>query len=356
MERREERDQSGEQTRSGFPSGTRKEARVALLPPVNNVLSPDEPTNQEMHPDERDGTPDLLADARTQRNGRSETGASNMTASHAPGQPSAETTLAGAPEPTPLRLAMPWVAALSVFVLIATLLLLLANNQTAHAPGTTAQSSPSAPTATSIAHRDLVPVALAAGAATARLVPTAHAGYRVYIDAPDGFLMQYPIGWDAKATSPGARFTDLGSDQTPLYWVQVDLPDPWALSDAGLAPQPTPAGTPTSAQTNAALAQSWVSYVMRNLASLYPNDDFIQNPAPTDTITFAGREWQYGSALIATRNVEVEVMATIYDGQPYIISLYGADGGFVAGQSLYFNTMLQTFTFLAPPETPQHQP
>lgn len=256
-------------------------------------------------------------------------------------------------EPTPLHLAIPWVAALGVFVLIATVLLLLANNQTAHAPGATARGATPPPVSTSVAHVDLVPAAQAAGVETARLMPTAQPGYHVFVDGPDAFLMQYPTGWDAAATSPGARFTDMTSDQVPLYWVQVDLPDPWALSDAGLAPQPTPVGTPTSAEANAALAQNWVTYVMHNLASLYPNDDFIANPTPSDMVSVGGSQWAYGSALITTRNVEVEVMATIYNGQPYIISLYGADGGFVAGQSLYFNTMLQTFTFLAPPQATQ---
>jgi hypothetical protein len=191
-----------------------------------------------------------------------------------------------------------------------------------HITGASATTQRKIPTATT------VPTATA----TAIPTPTIRSGFQIFIDTSDGFLLQYPVGWTHRLSNPGAEFTDDAVNTT--FEMQVLLPSDSAA--AGLSGNPN---DPTS----------WVNFAMQSFATQYASD-FQQDAGPLPAATFAGATWQTARGLISDQmsqvSIQVQVYATIYQGKPYIISLYAAAGVFSLADRVYFQPMLQSYVFL----------
>jgi hypothetical protein len=93
---------------------------------------------------------------------------------------------------------------------------------------------------------------------------------------------------------------------------------------------------------------------MQSFANLYAGN-FQQDAGPLPAATFAGSTWQTGRGVISDQvgqvsqaSIRVQVYATIYQGKPYIISLYAADGTFSVADTVYFQPMRESFEFLPP--------
>jgi hypothetical protein len=167
--------------------------------------------------------------------------------------------------------------------------------------------------------------------------PTLRPGFQLFIDNADGFLLQYPDRWAHRLSNPGADFSD--DAVNPTFKMQVLLPSNSAA--AGLSGDPNDPA-------------AWVSFAMQSFASSYAGN-FQQDAGPLPAATFAGSTWQTGRGLISDQvgqagqvSIRVQVYATIYQGKPYIISLYAADGTFNIADTVYFRPMRESFEFLPP--------
>jgi hypothetical protein len=219
----------------------------------------------------------------------------------------------------------PWLVPFGVAIVAVVLLLLIADvGHAGGAPGTALQHPPTATT---------VPTA------TPSIVPspTLRSGFQLFIDNTDGFLLQYPTGWTHRLSNPGAEFADDAVNAT--FEMQVLLPSDSAA--AGLSGNPNDPA-------------SWVNFAMQSFASLYAGN-FQRDAGPLPAATFAGSTWQTGRGLISDQvgqvsqaSIRVQVYATIYQGKPYIISLYAADGTFNVADLVYFQPMRESFEFLPP--------
>jgi hypothetical protein len=94
---------------------------------------------------------------------------------------------------------------------------------------------------------------------------------------------------------------------------------------------------------------SWVNYAMKSFATQWASD-FQQEAGPLPAAMFAGVTWQTARGLISDQasqvSIQVQVYATIYQGKPYIISLYAGAGVFNAADKVYFQPMRASFEFL----------
>lgn len=206
-------------------------------------------------------------------------------------------------------------AGLAGCVLLATLLLLLTDAGRTTAGVGRAQATPTpkpSPTATTIP------------------TPTAMLGFKVYTDAPDGFIIQYPGTWQLSSPSPTIEFDDNKNDSS--YAVQVIIP-----SDT------TPPGS-----TNPGDASAWVQYAIDQLATVTGTVQQETGPIPSKVI--GGEAWQSGIARISQGQtvIRVQVYATVHNGKPYIINLLAVDDRFFAGSEEFFDPMLSSFQFLPP--------
>ncbi len=157
--------------------------------------------------------------------------------------------------------------------------------------------------------------------------PTIQPGFQLFVDNADGFFVQYPVSWTHRLTNPGAEF----ADNANTFEMQVLLPSDSAAS--GLQ------GNPND-------PESWVNFAMQSFASLDAGN-FQQDAGPFPAATFAGTTWKTARGLITDQvSVQVQVYATVYQGKPYIIALYAADGTFNAAEVAYFKPMRQSFEFL----------
>ena len=167
---------------------------------------------------------------------------------------------------------------------------------------------------------------------TAIPTPTIRPGFQIFIDTSDGFLLQYPVSWTHRLSNPGAEFTDDAVNTT--FEMQVLLPSSSAA--AGLSGDPN---NPTS----------WVIFAMQSFATQYASD-FQQDAGPLPAATFAGVTWQTARGVISDQmsqvSIQVQVYASIYQGKPYIISLYAAAGVFNLADKVYFQPMRESFEFL----------
>lgn len=165
---------------------------------------------------------------------------------------------------------------------------------------------------------------------TATASPTVAAlGFQLFNDRADSFSMQYPDGWIASPLNPGMQFAD-DSNETG-YAMQVALPS------ASTLPNPP---------RNVSDPSAWVDYELSYLQSKYPQNFVRQNDGQT-TRTIGGVTWQGGAGLITNNSsgIRVQVYATVYHGQPYIINLLAVSDRFSAGVIEFFNPMLNTFAF-----------
>ncbi len=160
--------------------------------------------------------------------------------------------------------------------------------------------------------------------------PTPQAGFLVYSDTANGFLVQYPQNWlvDTSAASV-IQFSD-DSNETG-YIMQVALPSSSALP-AG--------GDPANANT-------WVNYELNIFAQKYPQNFILLNSGAT-TREISGVTWQSGAGLITNNSsgIHLQVYATVYKGKPYLINLLSAQDRFSAGTLEFFDPMLNSFAFL----------
>jgi hypothetical protein len=218
-----------------------------------------------------------------------------------------------------------WLVPCGVALVVVALLLLIAD--VGHAGGAPDTAVRHPPTATTVptATPSIVPT------------PTLRPGFQLFIDNTDGFLLEYPTGWTHRLSNPGAEFADDPVNAT--FEMQVLLPSDSAA--AGLSGDPN----------NPA---SWVNFAMQSFANLYAGN-FQQDAGPLPAATFAGSTWQTGRGLISDQvgqvsqaRIRVQVYATIYQGKPYIISLYAADGTFNVADTIYFQPMRESFEFLPP--------
>jgi len=212
--------------------------------------------------------------------------------------------------------------------------------------------------------------------------PTAEPGFQLYVDRSDGFLIQYPSGWALVSLSPGIDFKD--DPNSPGYIVQVLFPGAFS------APSGQP-GNPNS-------GSFWVNYALNGLSTTLSQQGMgvlsrqANCPAPyNQSITIGGVVWQCGAGYdlvgvtptptvapgatpSATPTVtpqptvgagqtqtpgvapaggcpngsclQVVVLATVYHGKPYIISLLTSSDRFEAGEIEFFEPMLNSFAFL----------
>lgn len=154
-------------------------------------------------------------------------------------------------------------------------------------------------------------------------------GFQLFNDRTDGFTMQYPDGWIASPLNPGMQFAD-DSNETG-YAMQVALPSSSTLPNP---PQ------------NVSDPSAWVNYELSYLQSKYPQNFVRQNDGQT-TRTIGSVTWQGGAGLITNNSsgIRVQVYATVYHGQPYIINLLAVSDRFSAGVIEFFSPMLDTFMF-----------
>jgi hypothetical protein len=245
-----------------------------------------------------------------------------LTAAHAPDRdPTSSQGIGIMPTLIPRRRRRPFFILSSVVILLLVLIFFITDvGHITSAPATAHQKTPTA-------------TAVLTATPTAIPTPTTRSGFQNFIDTTDGFLVQYPVGWTHRLSNPGAEFTDDAVNTT--FEMQVLLPSDSAA--AGLSGNPN---DPTS----------WVNFAMQSFATQYARD-FKQDAGPLPAATFAGATWQTARGLISDQmsqvSIQVQVYATIYQGKPYIISLYAAAGVFSLADKVYFQPMLQSFEFLS---------
>ncbi|HZC08072.1 MAG TPA: PsbP-related protein [Ktedonobacterales bacterium] len=169
-----------------------------------------------------------------------------------------------------------------------------------------------------------------AATATATASPTVAAlGFQLFTDRSDGFTIQYPNGWIASPLNPGMQFAD-DSNETG-YAMQVALPS------ASTLPNPP---------KNVSDPAAWVDYELSYLQSKYPQN-FERLSDGQSTRVIGGITWRGGVGLITNNSsgIRVQVFATVYHGQPYIINLLAVSDRFSAGVIEFFNPMLNNFAF-----------
>jgi len=209
--------------------------------------------------------------------------------------------------------------------------------------------------------------------------PTAEPGFQLYIDRSDGFLMQYPTGWALVSLTPGIDFKD--DPNSPAYIVQVLFPGSFSA--------------PTGQGGNQNDGAFWVNYALNGLSTTLTQQGMgalvrqANCPAPyMAPTTIGGATWQCGAGYdvvgvtptptttpgaspTATPRatpsagptqtpgstapasgcstgscLQVVVLATVYHGKPYIISLLSSSDRFEAGDIEFFQPMLNSFAFL----------
>lgn len=160
--------------------------------------------------------------------------------------------------------------------------------------------------------------------------PTSQAGFTVYSDKTNGFVVQYPRNWSVDSTAPVIQFSD-DSNETG-YVMQVALPTSAALPANSVDP---------------ALATTWVNYELNIFAQKYPQN-FILLDSGVTTRVIGGVTWQSGAGLVTNNSsgIHLQVYATVYQGRPYLINLLSAQDRFSAGTLEFFDPMLSSFAFL----------
>ena len=163
-------------------------------------------------------------------------------------------------------------------------------------------------------------------------LPTPLPGFALYVDAKSSFLIQYPDTWSKENLVPSIQFYD----STQSTYVVTILP-----ADPNNAPPSTNA---------TAAAMNWVDATLNGIQQEETVQNFERLSGPTPAVTIGGQAWQSGVATFGPTDApnRVQVYATVFDGQPYVITLVAPDDLFETGQDLYFKPMLATFQFLTP--------
>ncbi len=212
-----------------------------------------------------------------------------------------------------------------VALIVAVLLVLLVGG------GQTSALAQATSTATTRPQATATPSPTVAPTETQVSVPTPMSGFKVYVDQQNGFLLQYPISWSATPLTGEVDFQDTANPDIS-FEMFVLTPDPSLLSSQG-----------TDVQT----AGAWVDHVLNTESELH-GGAFTRVPGPMPSGEFAGAQWQSGEGLLGdgTSQVRIQVFVTIHDDNPYVIGIAAADSAFDFASEDYFQSMLQTFTFL----------
>lgn len=181
-------------------------------------------------------------------------------------------------------------------------------------------------------------------------------GFMLFTDRADGFSIQYPSAWTYSPQHPGVQFADDNNETG--YTVLVTPPSGVTLAG------------PTQDSSDPA---AWVNYELSHLRTIYPNN-FISVSDGETTREIGGVTWSGGAGVItnvtgqsatptagatatpsvtptATPNISrgsgirVQVFATVYNNQPYIIDLVSVADRFPAGRLEFFDPMLNSFRF-----------
>jgi hypothetical protein len=198
-----------------------------------------------------------------------------------------------------------WTAALVGGVLLTLLGLIASSVQFAHHP-------------TGVAAATATPTQLVATS-----TPPAKAGFTYYTETVSGFQTQYPTNWEHIPQNPGVEFDD--SAQNPTYILQILVP------------------TEGSDSTT-----DWVQYEMNNLRQNAGTTGF-QQTAGTQQAIIGGVTWTGGAATLqqGTTTIAVQVYATVHKDRAYIINMLAANTSLEAARAQYFNSILDSFNFLA---------
>ncbi|HEV7126006.1 MAG TPA: hypothetical protein VGN32_01040 [Ktedonobacterales bacterium] len=195
-------------------------------------------------------------------------------------------------------------------------------------------TGPSHPTTTAmsptlaVATRTPLPTATASGTP----LPTAMPGFTVFVDPTAGFWLQYPSTWQEQKNDAGVQVFD--NPTANSYVLQVYHEDP----------NNCPAVDPKTA------AACWVDFYLSQWQQQEQIQNYVRLTGPTAPAMFGAQIWQTGVATFGPADTpdRIQVYATVYQGQPYIIEVAAPADLFAAGDQLYFRPMLATFQFLPP--------
>jgi hypothetical protein len=219
------------------------------------------------------------------------------------------------------------VVALIIAAILGTLFVLNRNSspQTSITPTTAPTTQPTAapttaptPTATPITPTP-VPSPTVAPTAT----PFAGYSWCGTACATNGFLVQYPVGWNQQQTQ----------DQTGIEFLNPTQQDEYAAFK-------TPGATTSTAD----------ALVTNDLQANFASKPGYTPPTGTKSTTIGGVTWVYQIASYQLNNQpeQIEVYATVYQGKGYIIELQAASSQFNAVNTQYYATMIGSFQFYQP--------
>ena len=184
------------------------------------------------------------------------------------------------------------------------------------APSPTAVPSPTpSPTATATPTPTPSPTAIPTAA------PDAGFSWCTSQCTSEGFIVEYPNGWNQGQTS----------DKTGVEFLNPAQQDQYAAFKAPVA----------QANSNAS------TLVDNDLQSGFSAQPGYVAPTSKSVTTIGGETWTYAIAYyqLNSQKERVEVFATIHSGKGYVIELQAADSQFDAVNSQYFATMIGRFQF-----------
>lgn len=158
--------------------------------------------------------------------------------------------------------------------------------------------------------------------------PTADPGFTFCTTCvSNGFLVEYPQAW-----SPGTA-----NGGTDVMFTNSSAPDQYAVF-----------------KTPGATTQNANDLVTSDLQNNFASKPGYMPPASQSTTTIGGETWAYGIAYYQSPpNVQeqIEVFATVHQGNAYIIELQASKNDFVNVNTQYFEKMLGSFQFeQSPPQ------
>jgi hypothetical protein len=136
----------------------------------------------------------------------------------------------------------------------------------------------------------------------------------------NGFIVEYPIGWNQGQTV----------DKTGVQFLNPAQSDQYAAFK-----------TPGPTTSNAS------DLVTNDLQTNFASQPGYVAPTTMQSATIGGVNWTYAIAHYTLNNQteQVRVYATPYQGKAYIIEVQATDGQFDSANTQYFNTMTSKFQF-----------
>jgi hypothetical protein len=136
----------------------------------------------------------------------------------------------------------------------------------------------------------------------------------------NGFVVQFPMGWNQGATQ----------DSTGIQFLNPAQQDEYAAFK-------TPGTTTSTAD----------ALVSTDLQTSFASKPGYAPPTGTQSTTIGGVTWVYQSASyqLNSQPEQIEVYATVYQGKGYVIELQAASSQFSTVNTQYFATMIGSFQF-----------